>query len=255
MIRPRVNLYDSESFPTSHDWLDASKAFFIYLALFSVLFLASLGVFVQKFMVSYEQSGLERQRQTLHEVMKKFEESQQFAAPDPAQIRQQEQLEKDIKVKKLVLELLSGHRVGNREGFSSYFADLARRPYTKLWLTQIQLRDGGRDVVIVGRTLVSSDVLDFFQALTESKVYGGRNFQYFQMKSIPGTTAGQQPTVRFAFGNRVEALHEVWDTDLTVEEAQPSQAEYKIPSDLNEKLEAAKKPANPLAILNKIMGQ
>ncbi|MBF0139997.1 MAG: hypothetical protein HQL74_06935 [Magnetococcales bacterium] len=255
MIRPRINLYDPEAFPSSHDWLDAGKAFLIYFALFSLLFIGSIVVAVQKFMVAREFTSLEKQKQTLQTVMREFETSQQFASPDPAQIQHQEQLEKDIKVKKLVLELLSGHTVGNRTGFSGYFADLARKPYPKLWLTQIQLRDGGRNLAIVGRTLVRADVLDFFQSLSESKVYSGRNFQYFQMKAIPIQSAKEQPVVRFAFGNQLEAIKEVWDNDLTTGEAKPGQNEDKMPIDLSEKLEAAKNRPNPLAILNKLMGQ
>lgn len=255
MIRPRINLYDPEAFPSTHDWLDARKAFFIYLALFSLLFLGSLVVAVQKFMVAREFSNLEKQKQTLQDVMREFETSQQFASPNPAQIQQHEQLEKDIKVKKLVLELLSGHTIGNRTGFSGYFADLARKPYPKLWLTQIQLHDGGRDMAIVGRTLVRADVLDFFQALTESTIYHGRNFQYFQMKTIPTPTTTSQPVVRFAFGNRLETIKEVWENDLTTEESKSGQKDDKLPIDLSDKLESARNKTNPLAILNKLMGQ
>lgn len=256
MSRPRINLYDPTVFPTTHDWLDSTKAFWIFLAFVSVLGLASIAVLVQKFMVSRDVFALQEQKQALEGIMKDFEVRTHFTGPNEDQVREQEQLEKDIKVKKLVLELLSGHRVGNREGFSGFFADLARRPYPRLWLTQIQLLDGGRDIVIVGRTLARGDVFNFFQSLSESKVYSGREFQFFQMANIPFPPASQQPQIRFGFGNRLEALQDVWEADMSQAETQAAKNDgVEMPTQLNDKLNAAKNRPNPLAMIKELMGQ
>ncbi|HAT49613.1 MAG: hypothetical protein HQL07_00330 [Nitrospirae bacterium] len=256
MSRPRINLYDPTVFPTTHDWLDATKAFWIVLAMASVLGLGTVAVLIQKFTVSRTISTLQEQKQALEQVMKDFEDRSHFAGPDAEQIQEQEQLEKDIKVKKLVLELLSGHRVGNRDGFSGFFADLARSPHPRLWLTQIQLLDGGRDIVIVGRTLARDDIFHFFQSLSESKIYNGREFQYFQMANIPSPPARQQPQIRFGFGNRLEALQEVWEADMSEAEIQAAKnGDIELPTPLNEQLDAAKNRPNPLALIKELMGQ
>lgn len=217
-MRVRINLFQEELFPVSHDWLDAYKAFAIVAAGLLLLLIGISVLWFQDHRLVQEVTTLRAQEQFMKQRLLKLMAQPAKTEEDEQQIRQLSRLETDIRVKKLVLEVLVGQRIGNRQGFSEHFRKLAETHFPDLWLTQIHLMDGGRRMVFVGRTLDNGIIFDFVKNMTEKGVFKGREFQYFKMQKVAIVRPGTLPQTRFAFGDNLDTLMTAWEKDLDKEE-------------------------------------
>ncbi len=217
-MRARINLYQEDLFPVRNDWLDAYKAFAMVTAAL-VLFVIGYGlIWYQENQLVQEVTALRAQERLLKGKLSKMLAQPAKTEADEKQIKRLADLKADIRIKKLVLEVLSGQRIGNRQGFSKHFTKLAAKSYPDLWLTQIHLMNGGRELVFIGHTLDSGVIFDFVGNMTAEGVFEGRKFQFFQMKKVDTTRSGTMPRTRFAFGDKLDILQTAWEKDLTREE-------------------------------------
>jgi hypothetical protein len=217
-MRPRINLLQEELFSVKNDWLDAEKSFWIFIVSFVLVATGGLAVWGHSAWVQWEVGKLQVQEQLLKNRLAQMTATFPKSEEDPALIERVSVLEKEIKVKKQVLELLSGQRIGNRHGFSGQFLQLARGEWSDMWLTQIQLLDGGRQIVFVGRTLRVAELFDFIRHLTGEGVFKGVQFPYFQMGAISEANPHGPVQTRFAFATRLDLLQRAWKGDLSVTE-------------------------------------
>ncbi len=212
-MRPRINLFQEEMFAVKNDWLDAEKAFWIVSAAILLVLMGSMVLWVQSYSLSREAGQLQEQEQLLKGRLEKLSAAFPKTEEDPTLVERIAQLEKEIKTKKQVMELLSGQRIGNRHGFSSQLTKLAQESFPDLWLTQMQLLDGGRQMAFVGRTLKSGALFDFLRQLTDDGPFKGVQFPYFQMDAIPSEEPGAPSQTRFGFATQGKMLTEAWKTD------------------------------------------
>ncbi|MBF0159653.1 MAG: hypothetical protein HQL58_09000 [Magnetococcales bacterium] len=250
-MRPRINLFQKELFAVQNDWLDASKAFWIVLAALFFVLIGSATLWLQSYSLSREADQLQSQEKQLYDRLTQLASALPANEEDPALVGRIAQLEADIKIKKQVLELLSGQRIGNRQGFSGQFIKLAQNTFPDLWLTQLQLLDGGRQLVFVGRTLKSASVFDFVKQLTDEGVFKGVQFPYFQMNLAQAAEPGAAAQIRFGLATQLDALLTVWQEDLSQKEAEAnSQKKFRKGDG-----DAASSGKNPMALLNTLMRQ
>jgi hypothetical protein len=113
---------------------------------------------------------------------------------DPALVAELKRREREADDKSRVLDLLSGESVGNTDGFSAHLAALGRRHPEGLWLTNIRIADGGRQLMLVGRTLLARLVPKFLSGLQVEPALAGTAFATFTMS---GDDSGREP-LRFA---------------------------------------------------------
>ncbi|MBF0182824.1 MAG: hypothetical protein HQM06_00340 [Magnetococcales bacterium] len=213
-MRPHINLLQEDLFSVKNDWLDAEKAFWLVLIASTLVIVSGIVLWGHSTYLYWHVSQLQNQEQLLKSRWKQLTAVFPKSEEDPALLERLEGLEKEIKSKKQVLELLSGQRIGNRQGFSAQFTQLARGEWSDIWLTQVQLLDGGRQIVLVGRTLQAKEILDVVRRLSEEGAFKGIQFPYFQVGMLP--TAGDHlQQTRFAFATRLELLQRAWKGDLS----------------------------------------
>ncbi|WP_130470701.1 hypothetical protein [Candidatus Magnetaquicoccus inordinatus] len=217
-MRPRINLLQEELFSVKSDWLDAEKAFWILLVALALVLTGGLFVLGDSALLYWEVSQLQTQESVLKNRLAQLTAAFPKSEEDPALLERLAVLEKEIKVKKQVLELLSGQRIGNRHGFSGQFVQLARGNWPEMWLTQIQLLDGGRQVVFVGRTLKVGELFDFIKQLTGDGVFKGMQFPYFQMGAVQDVQTLPAAQTRFILATRLDLLQRAWKGDLSAAE-------------------------------------
>lgn len=87
-----------------------------------------------------------------------------------------------IEAKKQIVSILSSRKsVFNVDGFSQYFSVLSETTPANVWLTRIQVRQGGKTIVLLGKALKSSDVLAYMASLNETTTYKARPFRLSQL--------------------------------------------------------------------------
>lgn len=69
-------------------------------------------------------------------------------------------------------------------GFASHLEGLARQNIDGMWLTEIQLQQGGQQLALMGRTRAPEFVPRYLQNLATETIFSGRQFRVFKM-NIP----------------------------------------------------------------------
>ena len=88
--------------------------------------------------------------------------------------------ERDVKAR--LLRALSSQSLGNTTGFSREMAGLARQRVSGLWLREIRIRRGGRELALVGSALEPDLVPRFIQRLGHEAAFAGSGFQSLLMR-------------------------------------------------------------------------
>ena len=81
-----------------------------------------------------------------------------------------------------LLRALSTESLGNVGGFSQHVAGLARQRVADLWLREIRIRRGGRELELVGSSIEPDLVPQFIQQLGREVVFAGGGFQSLRMQ-------------------------------------------------------------------------
>ena len=98
--------------------------------------------------------------------------------------------------KVLLLKALTQDRVGNDGGFSSYLEGLARRHVDGVWLTKIELTDGGIHLGLDGLTGRPEYVPQLIQNLAQEPVFEGAQFDIFSLAKTSEAQASMVFSVR-----------------------------------------------------------
>jgi predicted outer membrane lipoprotein len=128
----------------------------------------------------------------IEDLVMNLQERSQFLAQrnaNPDLVNRLQQLERESTDKGRVLDVLSGKTLGNMTGFSAHLAALGRQHPDGLWLQQIRIGDGGRQVMIRGRATSAALVPQFIGALQAEPAFSGVSFERFEMKD-PKDSAG-----------------------------------------------------------------
>jgi len=105
-------------------------------------------------------------------------------------------LQSERKAKQFLVNTLSGRSIGNSDGFSSYFAGIARQHIKGMWIQRLELDNGGDVIGIYGSTLQPELVPQFIQALAKEESFAGSKFQIFSMQRDEENKAAINFTLR-----------------------------------------------------------
>lgn len=212
-----INLYQ-DSFKPVRDWCTATT-----VLLTPVVLVIGLAV------LSWQQNGvLEQSREALRQIkaeqdaveaeVKVLRDKVAQMALDPFLQQKAYSLQESVAARKLALEYLTGREHGNRKGFSRYFRQVAEEKYAELWLRSMEVREGGRELVFMGRTLHPKGVPPFLEELGKKEVFRNRPFQYIRIEQIPGEKDGGQPISRFAVSTNPNFMEMAWAKDIKGDE-------------------------------------
>lgn len=120
--------------------------------------------------------------------------------PPPVKSRRLEaevrHLSGEVRTKRAVLTLLSSRRFGNTTGFSAHLAGLARRDPRGVWLTGIDIEQGGTRLELTGSALRPALVPRLLTRLAGEPAFHGRSFDVFRMSRPRGNPGWIDFTVR-----------------------------------------------------------
>jgi len=104
------------------------------------------------------------------------------AKQDPEIEAEVERLRAERVAKTRLLRSLSTESLGNVAGFSRHVVGLARQRVPGLWLREILIRRGGRELGLVGSTLEPDLVPRFIQQLGHEAAFAGGEFRSLRMQ-------------------------------------------------------------------------
>ena len=79
-------------------------------------------------------------------------------------------------------DALSAGAFGNAAGMSDYLVALARQRIEGLWLTRIDVLQGGQTLNLAGRSLEAERVPQYLQGLSAERVFNGRIFGQLKLQ-------------------------------------------------------------------------
>lgn len=94
----------------------------------------------------------------------------------------------------LSLNAIARHGAAGREGFSAYFAGLARNSLDGLWFDSVGLAAGGAEMLLKGQAVEPALVPRLLQALAAEQAFRGRTFRQV---SFQRRAQDEHPTVEF----------------------------------------------------------
>ncbi len=106
-------------------------------------------------------------------------------AKDPALARESARLQAARDGRALLLTQLEGKSLGNTDGFSPQLTALARQTMTGLWLTHIDLRQGGKELTLEGGAGNATTVPLYLQRLAGEQAFAGMEFDTFRLSRPP----------------------------------------------------------------------
>ncbi len=75
-------------------------------------------------------------------------------------------------------------------GFSVYLEGLAKHISAGVWLKSIELTQGGKSIVLTGKTIQTANALQFLRNLTNSKEFVNRKFE---LSELSASAKSKQP--------------------------------------------------------------
>ncbi|MCX7961666.1 MAG: hypothetical protein N2653_08850 [Burkholderiales bacterium] len=102
--------------------------------------------------------------------------AQQLLSEDARKALESEatRLAQEVARRRKLLESLHAGELGNADGVSSYFAALARRARHGVWVTGVEIGEGGAEFAVNGRMLGAELAPAYLRALGEEDVMRGR---------------------------------------------------------------------------------
>ena len=102
-------------------------------------------------------------------------------AKDPVLARESARLQVARDGRAFLLTQLEGKSLGNTDGFSPQLTALARQTMSGLWLTHIDLRQGGKELTLEGGVGKATTVPLYLQRLAGEQAFAGMEFDTFRL--------------------------------------------------------------------------
>lgn len=80
-------------------------------------------------------------------------------------------LETNLSFHEQLIHFLRRNPLGNTEGFSIFLYDLARYQVKGVWLTHLEIQQGGRELILKGSASSAELIPHFLETLRQSKVF------------------------------------------------------------------------------------
>lgn len=124
-------------------------------------------------------------------------------------------LEKQLKSSEDILGVQAGVAAGQGRGFSGYLLAFARQSVNGVWLTNINVGEGGNKMMIGGRALRPDLVPDYIKRLSKEKAMHGQTFSTLnmQLSRVEKTPKNKGPEGYFEFKLRSTEPEAKSDTD------------------------------------------
>jgi len=120
---------------------------------------------------------LQAQRKASQQRLETLSRQHKSTSPSAILEHRRKRLVAEKQRKQQALALLQGRTVGNTTGFGARFRGLARRRLNGLWLTDIDIYDGGSQMTLAGETYSDKLVPRYLQILGKEQSFQGTDFR------------------------------------------------------------------------------
>jgi MSHA biogenesis protein MshI len=128
------------------------------------------------------------------------------ANPPSPVVKELEALRQKEGQQRQMQDALQGSMAWSSQGYSDYLMALGRQAHANVWITGLQVKGDGRDIVLSGRTTSPSTLPAYLQKLGQEERFKGRRFAQLEMSAVAGddvahgvvqfTLKGMRPEVR-----------------------------------------------------------
>jgi len=180
-IQQQINLYQPR-FRKQEKVFSASSMLVVLVA--AILFFGGVYGYAKWNVVALAAESQRIQQQQLKELSRLESLVKRYPVKKKSRLlaKRLEELKNERKAKQFLVQTLSSRSIGNSEGFSSYFAGIARQSVSGMWIKRLELEQGGDVIGIYGSTLKPELVPQFIQALSSEESFVGSQFKIFNMQ-------------------------------------------------------------------------
>jgi len=109
------------------------------------------------------------------------------------------QLETNLGFHEQLIDFLKRHPLGNTKGFSSFLHDLAQYQVKGVWLTQLEIQEGGNELILKGSATSADLIPHFLETLRQSEV-----FHLLQLNHVALEHDSKQKYIHFIFSTHTK---------------------------------------------------
>ena len=138
---------------------------------------------------SWRARGLQAEQQRLNgqvaELTRRMQQLQQQIEAqrvDPALQQEETRLQRLLARKRRILDLILDERLGNTSGFSAHLEALARSDDDSLWLERVLIEQGGRRILLRGKSLAPDRLPDYIARLGGEPAFAEVAFNYLEVQ-------------------------------------------------------------------------
>ncbi|ARN73597.1 PilN domain-containing protein [Oceanicoccus sagamiensis] len=135
-----------------------------------------------------ERDALAQRQLTISDQLEQLKERQAKLERDNNLDAEIALLLNDIDFRRQLLASIDPNTNQVENGFAGHLEGLARQHIDGMWLTEIQLQQGGQDLALIGRTRAPEFVPRYLQNLATESIFSGRQFKVFKMSIPEGET-------------------------------------------------------------------
>lgn len=165
-----------------------------------VLALAALSIYRWSQVVALEEEAgaLAAERDTLEDRVADLTVQVQAVRDDTADGDEFERLQAELAAKRRLLDYLKTGPLAGRDGFSAHLEGLARRTVDDLWLSTIEISQGGSRLRFQGQALAPERVPELIAELGREEAYAGHSFRRLEIRR----TAESPDRIHFSLASR-----------------------------------------------------
>lgn len=169
-MRQEINFFRR---PPRRNWRELNPATvgLVLISLVVLLAVVSLVKLQANQRLRQQEAFLRQQMESMVAQLAQLQIQFPESKPDPALIAEAERRQRAVDQLQILLDAASGEQQPQRQGFSPYFEGLARHPMADLWLREIRLRRGGRDIELAGSALASDSIPKLVQSLGSEQAF------------------------------------------------------------------------------------
>ena len=197
-MRQEINLFREAEKPSMAPFSAAWMAWVLLLALLFFCLLSIAGI-IENRRLRAKAVAAKWVSMQLEENLRQAKLQHPEIKPDANLLAETERLEHYIEDWNQFMLNIQGRDFQHRAGFAEYFEGLARRASADVWLTGINIKDGGQTLILQGCTLdKASRISEWLQTLGSEKAFQLKPFSYF--KSTP--KGNRQCPIEFTLSTR-----------------------------------------------------
>ena len=153
----------------------------LVVVLFAIMLLVTIGLTISENSLSSQLEAAQAEEQGLANEVELLNAERTRQQNNPELDNALASLQREVSFRQRMLENITPDDNTAERGFARHFGSLARQHIDGMWFTEIQLRAGGNELALVGKTQQPEFVPRYLQKLSGEGVFEGHHFRVLRM--------------------------------------------------------------------------